>query len=1176
MRERISISILLLALVAAGAYAQTPTGTLQGTVYDQSQAVVPGATIHINNVGTNEAKDLTTDASGHYVQPFLPPGTYTVSAEAKGFKTTRQENVKLDVAQNLSVDVTLQVGTTATEVVEVTAAPPSLDVNTSTVGTAITNKSVVDLPLNGRNPFSLATLTPAVISSNGGESTPHMGGSRNAVSEIQLDGASIIAPENNVGINVRTYTPPIDDVQEFSVQTNALAAEYGRFGGGVINLVTKSGTNQFHGTGFGFFRNSVLNANDFFANANGVARSSTYDDQWGGSVGGPVRKNKLFFFFDYQGEKAAQPASFTMSTPIDAWRTGDYSGAPFTVYDPKSGHACATDPVTCPDGWVRDQFPGNKIPLASQDPVAVKSMAYFPKPNTGGAGATSNNFFNPGTTAVTNLNLDARADYTINDKWKMFGRFSHGKNVNTPPNNFGDPALIAAEWSTWDGGGLQTTQQWNGTLDNTITISPTLIADFRYGFARQSVYRTPYSDGFDITKLDMPAQLAAAAQTKEFPRFEIYGNGGFNNTQLGNEGWSRFYEVPMVHDATANVTKILQRHNIKTGVEFRKLYMNFAQYAYPTGRWQFNNDWTQQFPQTAGNNQGSGIASFLLGLPNNGGQEIDPVPATASSYWAAYVQDDFKITSKLTLNVGLRWDADIPRTERYNQLTYFDTSLASPVAGKITPSPQGPCPACANMVGQIVFVGAPGSSFGRRQVATNWKDFGPRFGFAYNPAKGWVFRGGYGIAYAPSPFQAAGSSGGAGMDGFQANTGWSTSVDGNHTIADQLSTAFHAGGPNPINFPLGPKGGGATDLGYSIQASLFDATKPTYSEQWNFNVQHELPGNVTIEVGYLGNHGVHLPFGNQAINLSQLPSYDMALGQRLLQSVPNPFYGVPNTGAVGASPTTTENNLLGPWPQYQNVSSYRKPNGRSMYHGATFKLDKRFSHGLTLLVAYTFEKTMSDTDSAVNFLGQTSNIVPLDTYNLAREWAVDAQNVTSAFVSSFVYDLPFGKGKALANNAPRGVNLLVSGWQFNGIVSISSGQPIIPGGGNVTTGIGGGQRLSSTGTSAKLSNPTIAQWFNPNVWVEPAPFTFGNLPRTLPDVTAPGVSTADLSLFKNNYIGAEQRKNIQFRTEWFNAFNKPQFGTPNTSFPGSNVGQITSMSGNDPTRVIQMAVKFIF
>ena len=1163
MQVRVSISVLLLALAAGAALAQTPTGILQGTVYDQSQAVVPGATVHIDNVATGEGKELKADASGRYTQPFLPPGVYVVMVEAKGFKTTRQENVKIDVATTRTVDVTLMVGTNATEVVEVNGAPPALEVNTSTVGTAIQNRSVVDLPLNGRNVFALATLTPSVVSSNGGESTPHMGGSRNAVSEVQLDGGSIIAPENNTGINVRVYTPPVDAVEEFTVQINNLSAEYGRFGGGVINMVTKSGSNDFHGTGYGFFRNSVLNASDFFS---GGVKPDTHDYQYGGSVGGRVIRNKTFFFFDYQGERAVQPnGTFTMTTPTDAQRSGDFSSAGFTIYDPASGHACAVS-ASCPDGWIRNAFSGNKIPSASINSVAANAIKYFPKANVAGNGF---NFSNAGVTPTTNYSLDARVDHNISDTWRMFARFSHNNSQNSPPNNFGDPKLIAAEWSNWNGGGPTKGQQWNGALDNTITISPTLIADIRYGFGRSSAYRIPYSDGFDIATLGMPAALAAAAQAKEFPRFELSGNGTGGNENLGNEGWSRLYMVPMVHDVTANVTKILNRHSIKTGVEFRKLYMNFAQYAYPTGRWGFDNTWTQQNPFTSGG--GSGVASFLLGIPSWGAQEEDPTPATSSGYWGAYVQDDFKVSSKLTLNLGLRWDVEIPRTERYNELTYFDASLPSPIAGKVPASAD--CPVCSNLKGSMVFVGTPGAKYGRHQVPIQWHDFAPRVGLAWNVAPKWVIRTGFGIAYAPSAFQAAGSSGGAGMDGFQSGTNWTASVDSNHSPFETLSNAF-AGGVNAINMPLGTKGGAATNLGNQIQASLFNAIRPTYSEQWNFNVQRELPAQITIEAGYLGNKGVHLPFGNQSINLSQLPASFMSLGSALNDQVPNPFFGVPGTGAIGSTQTVTRASLLGAWPQYQNVSSYRKPLGNSQYHGFTLKADKRFSHGLNLLLAYSFQKTMSDTDSAVGFLGQTAGYGPLDAYNLRHEWAIDSQNVASVLVTSFGYDLPFGKGKALLNGAPMGLNFIVSGWQLNGIVTISQGQPVIPPAGSVTTGIGAGQRLNSTG-SAKLSDPNINAWLAP-AFAQPAPYTFGNLGRTLPDVTGPGVSTADLSLFKNNYIGKEGKKNIQFRTEWFNAFNKPQFGMPNTGFPSSSFGTVTGTSGNDSSRQIQMAVKFIF
>lgn len=1173
MRDRVSTLFLLLILAVAVGLAQTPTGTLQGTVYDQTGSVVPDASVTITNTATNETKQLKTDATGRYIQPFLPPSIYTLTVTVKGFKTVRQENIKLDVSQNRSVDFTLTVAGTATEVVDVTGAPPALDVNTSSMGQLIENKRVIDLPLNARNPFTLASLSPGVVSSAdvGSEATPHMGGSRNAVSEAQLDGVTIIAPENNVGVNRRVYDPPIDAVQEFSVQINALSAEYGRFGGGVINVVTKSGTNQFHGTLFGFFRNAALDANDFFANKAGQEKTDSSRRQYGGSIGGPVFKDKTFFFFDYQKTVPNSPSNFSGSVPPASWRTGDFTGfGAKTIYNPFSGHSCTTGPG-CPDGYVRDPFPGNIIPESVMDPAARQLINYFPAANTNTSSATSN-FFNAGTASDPSYEYDIKIDQNVSDKWRMFGRLSHHRDVNTPPNNFGDPALIAAQFSNWNGGGPQTTSTWSAALDNTITISPTLIANVRYGFGRVNIDRTPYSDGFDITSVGMPAALAAASPVAEFPRFEIGGNGTGYPEILGNEGWSRYYMIPSVHDATGNVTKVLSRHALKMGMEYRKIFMNFAQFGRPNGRWGFDDGWTRPNISTWAD-AGNGVASFLLGTPSWGEQDFAAAPATASAYWAWYIQDDFRINSKLTLNLGLRYELDVPRTERYNQLSFFDMSVPSSLQGQISDSA---CPACGNLIGQMRFVGE-GAPHGRRQVATQKKNFSPRIGFAWNPTRKTVVRGGFGIAYMPSPFQAAGATGAAGMQGFSSGSGWSTSIDGGRTVSDRISTAYHSGGPNVLNFPLGRAGGGDTDLGETIQDSLFNATKASYSEQWNLNIQRELPFGITGEIGYLANRGLHLVWGNTAYPLNQLdPSY-LSLGSQLNESVPNPFYGKCN-GSVCRSATTTYNNLLKPYPQYSAFATYRKPIGNSMYHGMTLRADKRFSNGLSFLMAFTWGKVMSDNDSAVAFLGTNSSDTTggiLNAYDRRNEWAIDAQDVSKRFVTSFVYDLPFGKGKAALNSLNRVANALVSGWQFNGIMTFQSGQPLSIGGGSVENYIFAGKRVSSVGRSAKLDNPTIDLWFDPTVFQQPEPYTLGNLSRTLPDVRVPGVRQCDFSLFKNNYFGKDNKMNIQLRTEWFNALNTPQWGRPANSITAGNVGQITSVvSGSN--RQIQMAAKFIF
>jgi len=1154
--------VVLVASVVLGysfrVLAQTPTGTLQGIVSDQSGALVSGAKVTITNASTNETKELTTDSAGHYVAPFLTPGTYRIQTEAKGFNSARVDNIKIDISQTRSIDIALRVGAVS-EQVEVQAAATPLDTDTATLGTVISQKRVIDLPLNGRNPFSLASLVPGV-NNVGNASTPHIGGSRNAVNEEQLDGMTNILPENNVGNNVSAYTPIVDSVQEFSVQTNALSAEYGRFGGGVINLVTKSGTNEWHGGLFEFSRNSVLNANNFFANRAGQSKPNSNERQYGGTLGGPIivpklynGHNRSFFFFGFQGDNASSAAIATDTVPTAAIRNGDFSALRTTIYDPLTVHFDSAS-----GNYVRNAFPGNMIPSTRFDPVAVKALTYFPPPNAGAPGALTNNYVAVGSSAGNTYQWDSRIDHNFTDNWHTFFRLSHSWSSSTPLFDYG---TIASR----TGSGFVTGGAWSASWDHTITLGPTMVLDVRYGFARSYVTDKPFGAGFDLTSLGLPQSLQALASQRvaEFPQFSFS-----NGAQLGNNGYVALIENPLAHDVTASLTKILAHHTIKVGGEWRKLIINFSQYGYPSGQFNFDQSWTQQVLSKA-NGTGNPYASFLLGLPSGGQVTEEPTAADASAYGALYLQDDWKVTQKLTLNLGLRWDVDIPRTERYNRLSYWDPTLPSPIQGLV---PANACLYCANLMGQMVFVGTSASKYGRHQGPTQWKDFGPRFGFAYSPTNKMVVRGGFGISYAPSALQAAGTTGAPGVQGFGTTTSVQSSFDNQRTINATLSNPF----PQGFNLPLGAAGGPGTNLGLGIGESFFNSYRNPYSLQWNVNIQHRLPGQMTIEVGYLANRGVFLVNGETSQPYSQVNPIYASLGNQLLTQVKNPFYGIITTpGSPLSQPTISYNYLLRPFPQYNGVSSFRKPTADSFYQGVTVRLDKRFSNGVTFLVSYTGGKGVDNSAAAVGYLGPISGTYA-DQYNGHLEWAVSPQDISRSLVASFVYELPFGKGKRLLNSTPRVANLLISGWQFNGILTFQTGTPIVMGAAlNQTSLFTQGQRPDNTGQSAKLSNPTISEWFNTSVFLQPPPFTIGNTSRTLPDVRNPGESNADLSLFKNNYFGKESRCNLQFRIEAFNSLNHTQFGGPNTSpQAGSAFGTISSTA--IPSRIVQLAVKFNF
>lgn len=1166
-----SLLVLLLCVAVQPSFAQTTTATLQGRVVDAAGASVPEATVTITNAGTGIKQELQTNEEGGFSQPFLLPGVYQVTIEKSGFQRYSQTNVKLNVAQNLSLDIQLQVGDVATTI-EVTDVVAPLATTTSSVSTTIENKRILDLPLNGRNPFALATLTPGVIP--GGGSTPWISGGRNSTSEVTIDGTSIILPENNVSINSLAYTPSVDSVEEFSVITNSLAAEYGRSGGGVINVATKQGTNEWHGSLFEFLRNSKLDANNFFANRAGAKLGAFQRNQFGGTIGGPVLipklyngRNRTFFFFSEQSTRQRSASLTTATVPLPEWLRGDFSnlrnssGQLIRIYDPLTTRLNPgydpTRPVSASNSqYIRDQFPDNRIPENRIDPVARRVAAFFPAPNTAPRNQFTqlDNFIATGKGVSDDDRFDARIDHNFSQSLRVYGRGSYLRGVGVPFNGFDT-------LGTSSGDGPSDSKNYNITLNAIYTINPTTIFNVNYGFGRTIFNRVPFSSGFDLTTLGFPVAVRdqAATQNLEFPRFNI---NGVNS--LGQATFTTLRQVPNSHIVRGDITKVLTNHTIKFGGEYRKLLLNFRQLGQPSGEYSFNQGFTQRDPVQSSSAEGFGLASFLLGTPSGGSISHDPVPASESSYIGAYIQDDFRATQNLTLNLGLRYDIDVPRTERYNRYSYFDADAPSPIAGRV--------PGFPDLRGAMRFV----TSEDRRQTPTDLNNWGPRFGFAYRLGSKTVARGAYGILYSGSMMQAAGSSGSAGMEGYRGSTPFISSLDSGRTPATFLSNPF----PNGFNLPLGAiegtNSGESTNLGLGVGESFFiDSINPVV-QQWNFTVQRELPSSIVVEAGYIGSKGNHLIDGEGSITYNQLPSSFFALGNALNEQVPNPFFGViTNPNSVLSRTTVTRAQLLRPYPQYTSLNGFRKPQANSIYHGLTLRVEKRYSNGLGLLVSFTGSKLIDDSSATVTFLGQSGN--KQDFYNRRAERSVSAQDVSRRLVISTNYELPFGSGRQFFREMNSVGQFFLGGWQINSILTFQNGTPVIVTQNVNNTFLGSaGQRPNNNGQSAEKTGGTtderLAQWFDTSVFSFAPAFTFGNLSRTLPDVRNPGQRLVDLSMFKNFRFG-EDRFNVQFRAEAFNAFNTPQFNAPAAQLGNSGFGVISSAGA---PRQVQLALKVIF
>jgi hypothetical protein len=1144
------LAILLLAVLPA--VAQRITASLGGTVTDPSGAAVPAATVRITNTGTANVFQAATDAAGRFLVPSLTPGQYDLSVDVKSFKRTERKGLTLNVGQSVELDFTLELGS-ATETVQVTGEAPLMETTSGQLGQVINNQSIVNLPLNQRNPFSLILLAPGVSGTVTNEFRAlqiNVNGGRSGTTDVLLDGVPSAPPTdsfNTVGI-----FPSVDAVQEFKVQTSSYSAEFGLSGGGVINVVYKSGANAAHGSAYEFLRNSVLDANNFFSNRLGAPLTSFKRSQFGASLGGPVilpklydGRNKTFFFVDYEGLRQRSAATTLSTVPTAAERNGDFSqirtsaGAAINIYDPLSTTLVGST-------YTRQPFPGNVIPAGRFDTVAANVRKYWPAPNSPGAGGGQNNNFYAASAAPYNIDqYDVKVDQTISDRQRLSVRFSKRNPASQPAIFFPQDLVIAQNAAT------NRQNATSGALNYSFAVTPSYLIEFRYGINRVLYKVETISDNFDPTQLGFPTYIRDTANALAFPGFTPAGYMGLGTGSQLAQGI-----LGMVGNswALAN-TKSLSRHTLKFGAEVRALANNTNQMGRSTGDYNFATSFTQgPNAQASSATAGDGFASFLLGLGAGTLTHNFKIIDTVSQYAAAYIQDDWKIASKLTLNLGLRYDFYIPRVERHDRQVYLDLTAPSPLAG-----PSG----LATLKGGLAYAGVNGNP--RSQFDMEKRDFGPRFGFAYQPAKRAVIRGGYGIFYSVSPTEAAAT---VGATGFRSDTSFQGTVDG-VTPYNYLRNPF----PNSSFVPVtGSSLGLATATGTGISAPLRHTPTP-YSQNFNLGIQYQLPGEWLLEAAYGGSRGVNL-ISPSNTGFNQLPVSAMSLGSQLLTTVKNPFYGViTNAGALSGTTVQTR-YLMAPYPQFTGVGWGYQPGASSVYHSLQLRAEKRLTHDLGLLVAFTGAKMMDDASSnnTGNFNG---NGTSQDFNNRHDDWSISTADVSSRFVGSVVYSLPFGRKKQFGSGWNRFTDALLGGWQTNAILTLQTGQPLALSASNVANIFNPGERPNNNGHSAALSGRVedrLNRYFDTSVFSQPSPYTLGNVARTLPDVRNPSTRNIDLSLFKSFTVTEKLR--IEYRAEAFNAFNTPVFSGPNGAVNSSAFGVISAQA-NSP-RQVQMALKLLF
>lgn len=1137
--------VLLVAVATALCFAPTvfaQTAHITGLVSDSTGAVIPGAAIIVTNQNTGITTNTNSNDVGAYSAPLLKPGTYSVSAQLEGFRPVSRSGITLEVDQVARIDFELEVGQ-VTEVIDVVQTAPLLQTSTSSVGQVVENQQILDLPLNNRTVLGLLGLSAGVnLGRNwAGDSffaanQFSASGSRAGQNEFLLDGTPNTTPGVWPGRGILGMAIPVDAIQEFKVQTNSFSAEYGRSGGGLINSVSKSGTNELHGSLFWYLRNSKLDANNFFANRAGVPLTSFKRNQFGGTVGGPVLKNRTFFFANYQGTRVRSPSQFNSTVPTADMRAGDFSqlavpsGAPVTIYDPLTTERIDGNPV-------RQPFAGNIVPSDRIDSVAANLVGKYPLPSRPGF---VNNLFMTGATKRDADAYGIRVDHTVSDKHKLYGRF-YASNLDQlrTPDWYGNEASR--------GNATDPEDVYSITSDYVYTASPTLLVNGRYGYTQRSHNRLGRSFGLDLTTLGFPGAVENENEFSVYPRIRPTGYA----EQGQNTGINAFDYI--VHSFQGSVTKVMNKHTIKIGSDIRFHSVRQDRGIDLSGTYFFNDGFTQgPNANRGGATVGDSIASMLLGTPSRGTFGTFLRVKGFNEYFSFYIQDDWRITSKLTLNLGLRYEVETPRYEKDDRLDWFDFDAVNPLSDMVE--------GVGTLMGGLRFAAVDGNP--RRHFDTDSNNWAPRLGFAYQANSKTVVRAGSGLFYG------AGSIGAGGWNiasrGFAPSTPFVGSIDGFVPITT-LSDPF----PDGFSQAVGSSQGLLTLTGQNI-ARVFDrhALAP-YNLQWNFSIQRQL-ATMLAEIGYIGSQGSHLADGRGHL-INQLHPDVLSLGTELQRTVENPFYGIITNPGPLSRRRVRYGQLLRPYPHFNNLTIFNPTSSSSTYHGLTLRFERRFSKGVGLLASHTWSKNISDSGATVGPTATHQNA-----YDRAADRAVIIEDATHRFILSASAELPFGRGKALGGDWSPAMNAILGGWQVNGIVSLQSGLPLaLTTAPNNLNALGGTQRPNSSGFSGAKSGriqDRLNEYLDPSAYSHPGPFNFGDLARTLSDVRGPRYSNVDLSLFKTFFITEGVR--LQARGELFNAFNSPMFGLPNTRFGNRNFGRITSQQ-NDP-RQVQFALRLMF
>ncbi len=1158
----------VLALIVAGAapvLAQTYHGGLRGLVREQG-AVVPGAGVDLINEATNGTRHTQTNTVGEYAFINVDPATYTVKVTMQGFKTVENKGVRIGTQQFVTLDFALEVGSLQ-EAVTVESQATPLETSNASVGSILDSATLQTLPTAGRNPFFLATITPGVTHTGDPQfirqqdqtnsSLLSLGGGPRRGNNYTLDGVAIVDIRNRA-----TVIPSIEAVEEVKVQVTTYDAEMGRTGGGVFNMTGKSGANAWHGSLLGQNRPSKTRSLGFFARkacddgSGSCDKPDTYFYLYGGSLGGPIRKDKTFFWMSFEGYKTNTIDDATVRVPTNRELSGDFSQSGVTIYDPLTTRP---DPAH-PGQFIRTPFPGNVIPANRISPVATALRQYWPQ-----GGSASAQLVDRSITGTFKLdqrwteNFRTSAMYAIYDSTEPQPR-SYLKDGVTQPigANHADP-----------GDGALYRQVHAIAVNNTITPNATTVAHVRLGYTKFADDCVPVA-GFDPGTLGFSPSFVGQVPVKKFPYFAIgtYGTD-YNGYMFGERPINNITYYSW--DANASVSKLLGRHTVKVGASYRQIGVKNFNPSQSSGRFFFDGQFTSADPLNPDNSDPNSLAAFLLGYPSDGSIPVAKPTNAYINYYAGYAQDDLRVNPNLTVNLGLRYEFEQGLQEKNNELTVgFDRDRSWPI--------QAPG---VSLKGGLMYAGV--DNYPTHQSDPSKTKFAPRLGFAWSAGPKTVVRGGYGLFWAPHQYPGINATS-LGTRGFTQVTDYVGSRDGGLTpcAGCNIVNPFPAG----LSQPTGSAGGILTGAGGTVEF-IDQFRKSAYVHQYSVDFQRELPGRLVAGIGYIGATSRHLGLGGNddgSLNINQLDPKYQSLGPALLDQVPNPMFGNPAFGAFADQRTIERRQLLRPYPQFGDILARQVSGGRALYHSVVARLERPIRDGWGGRINYTWSSNKNNIFGEHNQFSNDSNSLarPVNSYDVDREYSESITEQPHRLNLALTGELPFGKGKKHLSD-PGVARVLFGGWAITGVSYVQSGFPVaVIQSANNSGVFGRVQRPNLTSTSPATSGSTeshydpacscINNWFNRAAWSNAAAFTFGNAPRTDTRMRTPLKTQTDVALQKSEPLGGS--KQIMVRFEMINIFNNTQFNGPNTTFGSSSFGRMSSSRGFP--RLLQLMVRLGF